>query len=405
MNSGNKKKSGEGMNACMLGFFDYTVDARVQSYVTMLLDKGYSVDVLCYGDQSYQIVRGDSVVSVNALQRRENKEKSKYGYLWDIIKFFTRATTQVTKLHLRKKYKVIHVHNVPDFLIFSSWLPKMLGAKLILDIHDILPEFYARKFNVPMTSRLISILKFVEKISCSFADHVIVANDIWRDRIVQRSARPEKCTSFINYLDTSVFPLATSIRQAAENGTFKLIYHGTYSEHHGLDVAIKAVGILRDKIGPFKLLMYGSGPYKNELINLIQTIGVENYIEISEGVPYQDVPKFLKGADLGIVPKKDGIFVGEAISTKLFQYVAMGIPTVVSRTVAEQRYFDEDEVKFFEPGNPEDMARCIQELYENPQSRLAMAQRALRKMDGYSLPANTSKYIHIIDELTSGNRR
>jgi glycosyltransferase involved in cell wall biosynthesis len=111
------------------------------------------------------------------------------------------------------------------------------------------------------------------------------------------------------------------------------------------------------------------------------------------------------GADLGIVPKKDGVFVGEAISTKLFQYTAVGLPAVVSRTVAEQRYFNEDEVKFFNPGNPEDMARCIQELYENPQSRLDMAQRALKKRDVYSLSANTPKYVRIIDDLITRNRR
>ena len=77
----------------------------------------------------------------------------------------------------------------------------------------------------------------------------------------------------------------------------------------------------------------------------------------------------------------------------------MGIPAVVSRTRAEQQYFSEDEVKYFIPGDPEDMACRILELYENPELRTAMAQRALRKIDQYNLETNAKKYLQIIHTL------
>lgn len=397
--SNSKETANQPVTACMLGYFLYDYDARIQNYVNILMKEGYSVDVIGLGKENYQVNSGEAKLSVIALKDRSQREKNIFHYIWNLIHFFILAMVKVSILNFRKKYRFIHVHNVPDFLVFTAWLPKLAGVKIILDIHDILPEFYAMKFQVNANNVIITVLKYIEKLSCWFADHVIVANDIWRDTLIKRSVNAQKCTSIINYPDTSLFHPKSELKPETRNGCFTLIYHGTFTEYHGLDIAVKAVNILRNKIEGIKLLVYGGGTFENNLRILIRSLGVENYIEIREKVSLQQVPEILKCADIGIVPKKDGLFVGEAISTKLFQYTAMGIPSVVSRTVAEQRYFREDEIKFFTPGDPVDMARCIQELYENPQARIDMAQRALRKMDEYSLKANSKKYLGIIDSL------
>jgi hypothetical protein len=94
-----------------------------------------------------------------------------------------------------RKFDLVHVHNIPDFLIFSGYPAKWRGARLILDIHDIVPELFATKFGAPPQSLLVRSLKWVEKISAGDSDHVILANHIWLERYTARSAAAQKCSS------------------------------------------------------------------------------------------------------------------------------------------------------------------------------------------------------------------
>ena len=86
-------------------------------------------------------------------------ESSKYSYLWRLTQFCAKSSFYLSRLQLKRKYDLVHVHNVPDFLVFSAWLPKLAGAKIILDIHDILPEFFANKFRKPEGSVYVKLLK------------------------------------------------------------------------------------------------------------------------------------------------------------------------------------------------------------------------------------------------------
>ena len=127
------------------------------------------------------------------------------SHFLELSTFFFLCIVWVTKLFFRKNYDLIHVHNVPDSQVFAAFIPKLFGAKIILDIHDIVPEFYAQKFNVEEDHMLVRILKWIEKISTAYADHVIVANDIWRDTLTRRSVNAEKVTMVLNAPDDLYF--------------------------------------------------------------------------------------------------------------------------------------------------------------------------------------------------------
>lgn len=385
--------------ACMLGYFNYEFDMRVQNYVNILTDHGYSVDVLCLGKEDYISVCPNGVsAKIHAIQERTKTENGKFDFLSNIFRFSMKAAYVLTSLYKKRQYEFIHVHNVPDFLVFTALIAKLRGAKVVLDIHDILPEFYARKFDMPANSGVVSLLKLAEKVSCRFADHVIIANDCWRDLVARRSASPEKCTAIINFPDSRLFH-AGNRKKWVKNECFKIFYHGSYTEHHGLDIALKAMAILKDKIDNFRFILYGKGPYEPVMRDMIADLKLGGWVSMRAPVPLEEIPLVLREADLGIVPKKDGIFVGEALSTKLFQYTSMGIPSVVSRTPAEMRYFGEDEVKYFHASDPVDLACCIREMYEDDRGRERFGQKALDKSKNYTLEATAKHYMRIIESL------
>ncbi len=133
-----------------------------------------------------------------------------------LLKFWFSASLLLTRRHLRRRYDLIHVHNMPDFLVFAAWLPKLTGAKIILDIHDIMPEFYASKFKKGENAFGIKVLKRIERASARFADHVIISNHLWLKPFVSRSAPERKCSVFINHVNQTIFyrrPRARNGRQ------------------------------------------------------------------------------------------------------------------------------------------------------------------------------------------------
>ena len=396
-------KSDVKRSACMLGHIIYDVDARVKKYVQFLLHRGFRVDVLCVSDAANKTddkpVESVSLVVVKELPRAQT---SRFNYLLGTLVYLFKAAWKLSALQFKRRYTVVHVHNMPDFFVFAAIVPKLGGAVVILDIHDRVPELYARKFGTSTRSVPVRLLRFVERVSCRFADHVIIANDVWRQRLIDEGVIPaENCTALPNFPDTNLFRARDPVSARQLGSPCKIIYHGSFTEFHGVDVAIKAMARLKEKLPSVQFLIYGGGPYEAELRRLIAELGVEEIVKMCGSVSYSKVGEVLRGCDIAVVPKKAGVFSDDALSTKLFEYAAVGLPAVVSRTSAEMRYFSEGEVRYFNPGDAEDMARCIRELYENPDLRHSLVVNAGHRLRHYGIEQIESGYTELVERLAS----
>src|ERR1019366_3267693 len=133
---------------CMLVYSNYEADGRVRRYAETLAGRGDHVDVIALDDGAGQL--GDASISgvtVHRIQHRERNERSKWTYASRLLRFLLASSVFLTRRQDRVRYDLVHVHNVPDFLVFAAWYAKWGGAKLILDIHDIVPELFADKFS------------------------------------------------------------------------------------------------------------------------------------------------------------------------------------------------------------------------------------------------------------------
>ena len=148
--------------------------------------------------------------------------------------------------------------NMPDFLVFMlHGNPKLTGAKLILDIHDVVPELFANKFRTKLKSAYVELLKAIEKRSARFVDHVIVSNHLWRETVVQRSVPEEKCSVLINHVDPEMFSRHTRTRT---DGKFIVLFPGSFQWHQGLDIAIEAFAQVKTKVPNAEFHLYcGAG--------------------------------------------------------------------------------------------------------------------------------------------------
>lgn len=385
------------MKICMLAYAFYESDNRIRRYAETLARRGDDVEVVAIGKVGALKKEVISGVKVIRLQTRVVNEKKKYQYFVRPFLFLVKSFIYVTKEHVRDPYKLIHVHSVPDFEVFAALLPKLSGAKVILDIHDIVPEFYSSKFNCGKKSLITKLLVMVERWCCKFADQVIISNDIWRDLITTRSVSKEKCTSIINYPDTSIFTKPENLETNSKK--FVAMYPGTLNYHQGVDIAVKAIAIARNSIPEIEFHVFGAGPLLPVLENLVKELSMVDTVFLHGMLPLHEVAKKMASADLGIVPKRAEGFGNEAFSTKILEFMALGVPVIASETKIDRYYFQDDIIKFFHSGDENDLAEKIISLYTNKQERLNLAQSAYRYAIKNCWENKKEIYFNIIDSL------
>src|SRR2546426_2447612 len=338
------------MRICMLAYSIYEWDHRIIRYAKTLANRGDHVDVIALrrkGQDSSGLLNG---VHVFRIQKRDFTERRQTSYLVRILLFFFRGMWLVTCNHLRSRYDVIHVHSVPDFLVFSAWLPRLTGSKVILDIHDLLPEFYASKFKRGLGSLPCKILRIEERLSIAFSDYVIISNHLWQRKLLARSAKKQKCGVVLNLPDRSVFHPRERTRT---DDKFIVFFPGSLNRHQGVDIAIRAFALMKKKVPNAEFHIFGEGPEREGLIALASELGLAGSVLIRECVPVAEVAKRMENSDLGVVPKRNDSFGNEAFSTKVLEFMSMRVPVIVADTDIDHFYFNEEVVMFFRSGDAE----------------------------------------------------
>jgi len=385
---------------CMISYSQYEYDNRVHRYGESLIRRGDSVDVICLGAKE-QPSRGElNQVQLYRIQSRDYNESSPLSYLTRMLKFFWKAGVLCTRLDREKKYDIMHFHNIPDFGVFAMAFPKWRGAKVILDNHDLVPEFYQRKFNLGPDHLVIKLLRWVEKISCNFSHHVITVTTLWEKTLTGRSVSPERCTVVLNTPDPELFKRNEQALPVKSSGPFRLSYHGNLTEIFGVDLAIEAMPAVVKAFPGTRLHIYGQGKVKETLSALAAHLEVADAVVLHDPIQRHEVPEMLKQSDLGIDPKRDGVLAGEGLSSKCMEYHAMGVPSVVSAIPAATTYYSDQLVTFFEPGNSASLADKIIMLLGNPERRSAQVKETLRFSEKHHWRIYEKAYFKLLDMLT-----
>lgn len=383
------------MKICMLAYTIYESDNRVRLYAESLVEQGYAVDAIVVGKKGTKKKENLNGVGIHRIKERLSNKKNKFAFLKDIIVFFVLATFFLLKSP--RKYDIIHVHSVPDFLVFVVFIHKLLGAKIILDIHDIVPEFYADKFKVKKTSIIFKSLIFIEKLSCAISDHVIVGNEIWKKRLLKRSINSKnKCTALINYPNEKLF---YKFQKNVNKEKFIALYPGSLNYHQGLDVAILAFNYIVKEIKNIQFHIYGEGGRRKELEILIRENKLDEIVIFKNLLPITDIAKKMADASIGIIPKRAKGFGNEAFSTKSLQFLALGVPIVMSNTMIDKYYFNEDTVRFFNSEDSKDLAEKVIEVLKNENLKKNLIKNGLNYVKNNTWQKKRDTYFNIIKEL------
>lgn len=378
----------------------YYRDGRVRRYSETLVEQGNKVDVICPEDfnQSNYSFNGVRIFTIPL--ERTYKQKSQYLIEYGLAFFL--YTFRLIHLYLKYRYHIIHVHNIPDFMVFTAIVPKLFGAKIILDIHDPMPELFFSKYKSAPNGIVARILKFLEKISIKYSNVVITANDNFKNNLIIRGVPEKKITVINNVANANIFNRKKYNNGLQKNNDhFTLIYPGTIAPRYGLEIAIKALPALSKKIPDLQLLIIGNKvDYADELVSLAKKLDVLSFIEIRPAIPINKIPQEIAKADIGIYPALSDPHMDIATPTKVLEYAIMGIPIVASRLKVLEDLFDEASIMFFKPGDVEEFSNCVFELYNNPTLRTQLVQNADSVfVNKHSWENEKRKYLDLLNNL------
>jgi glycosyltransferase involved in cell wall biosynthesis len=393
---------------CMVVHAYYPLgETRVERQALALRDAGVAVDVVCLrkpGEPPEEVVDG---VAIHRLPVHRRKGSGTVTQFLEYLKFLVLALGRVAALHLRRRYAVVQVHNLPDSLVFAALVPRLAGAKVILDLHDLMPEFYAERFGRKPTSLAVRLIRAQERVSCAFADHIITVTELWREALLARGQPPEKISVVMNVADERIFN-ASVIDDGADqrsNG-LRLIYHGNLDRRYGLDLAVKAIDLVRRELPDVHLTLHGGGEYRETLEALIDQANLHDNIELSRDfVPTEALAKRIKAADVGLVPYRNGVFTGTILPTKLMEYAALGVPVIAARTRTIAAYFDDSMVEFFTPGDAQELAERISRLYRDRERRAELGRGISAFAERLRWRELGAEYVRLVERLSVAPRR
>jgi len=388
----------------MVVFNNYLTDTRVRREAEALLDRGDSVDVICLrekGQERTHVFKGARLYQVTTGKYRGS---SGMLYLAQYLEFFVAASFLLAFLHLRRRYQVVQVHTLPDFMVFVAIVPKLLGARVVLDVHDLMPELYQSKFHLRDSHWLVRFITWIERRSIGFADRAIAVHIPHLDALVRHGNPGDKFIVLLNLPDPRLFSRQTTTERSRD-ACFRLTYHGTIAQRHGLRVGLRALSKVRDEIENMEFRIIGVGEDVQYLAELSRELGLTDCVRISESwVPAEELVPVVLASDLGLVPILKDDFTQYMLPTKLLEYVALGVPVICSRTATIEAYFDDSMVRYVEPGNVDGLAAEILDLYRNPEKRRALATSANRFNQEYNWEKMKQQYYQLIDALAGEAR-
>jgi glycosyltransferase involved in cell wall biosynthesis len=281
-----------------------------------------------------------------------------------------------------------------------------MGARVLLDLHECMPEFFEMKYKLSARHPLVHVLMFLEQLSIRFADFAITCTRQMRERFIERGASDEKIDVILNSFDDERFDPRHYVGAKEHADGFVLSYHGTLEDMYSLDMVLRAVASLRGRIPGLRMRIYGDGPRRASLMALAEDLGLQEVVWFSDGfLPMQEVLPGIAQADAGIVAIRRDACFDLTHSNKMYDYVAMRKPVVLSRTRAVESYFGDECFQLFESGNEQDLARAIHELYLDPSLRERLVRRAAEVGEPYRWAHQRKLYVEIVERLACAGAR
>jgi glycosyltransferase involved in cell wall biosynthesis len=380
----------------MIAYTGYASDARVKRHARAIAERGDEIDVICLQNVQHGICDGVNVIGIQMPRYRGD---SRLNYLASYVRFFAVATWTSFRRACSRRYDVAIVCSMPDAVVICTIPLRLFGTKVILDIHDTMPELYLDKLDGRHDAIGAGILRLEERISAGLADRVLAVHDVHRDRLEAGGIARRKISVVLNAPDRRIFAPEVGKPSDQPPHEFTLVCHGTITKRLGIDIALVALARLRERLPGLRLVVIGAGDYLPQVKSLAARLELGELVKFIAPVPVEQLPGLIRGASLGLIPNRQSPATDLMLPVKLLEYAALELPIVAARLRTVEYYFGDDAVRLFTPGDPDALADAITQLHDNPAMRRQLTSKAKRQLETIGWPEQRARYFQVIDSL------
>jgi glycosyltransferase involved in cell wall biosynthesis len=350
----------------MVAYTYYPEDVRIKKEAEALTKNGHDIDVICMRKEGEKREENLNGVCVIRLPLRRAREGGKFRYVYQYFLFFLLSFFAITFRHLRKKYAIIHAHSLPDYLVFTGAVPKLLGSKIILDLHEAMPEIALSKFGATKSGFLYRISVLTEQASAAYSDKIITVTDEIKTLLVSRGVKRDKISLLYNVPQALEFKIPWSGKKN------RIVYAGSLYEYLDLETLLEAVAMVND----VELHIFGEGVLLARAMEIVAGKNLGARVYIHGRVTHDELIKKLPEFTAGIIPLRDTPITRLAVGNKVFEYVIAGIPVIASRLPAISGIFNDSCFYFYKPGSSESLSETIKKLISSQDEAVTKARNS-----------------------------
>ena len=337
---------------CMVVYSYYPNDPRVRKEAVALVRNGYEVTIICLrnkGEARGEVVDG---VFVRRLPLMTERGGGKLRYAYQYLMFFAMAAFAVTTAHIMKRFGVVHTHSLPDFIVFTAAFAKLTGAKVVLDLHEVMPEIYlSRMDSHGRDGFMFRLMVALERVSMAYADRVVTISDLIADIFVGRGLPRDKLTIIWNTPEILEASAPVTVKER------RLVYAGSVVEYQDFDAVVAAFAEMRD----VELDIFCNLEEAQELKSKIAERGLDN-MHIKSWLDPKELRGLLSGYAGAILPFVDSEITRIALGNKAIENPLMGLPVVATDLPGIRAVFDDSCVFFYKAGDSVDFVRAVRSL-------------------------------------------
>lgn len=393
-----------GKRAAVLLFSHYPSDPRPRRAAEALVNAGMQVDLICLRENAAEpkreVVGGVNLLRIPLRKRRDGK----LSYILQYSAFLIGCAAILTARMPKRRYDLVHAHNMPDFLVFSALVPKWFGARVILDLHDPMPELMMSIYKLRRESFAVRVLNRLEKWSIQFADSVLTVNLACKKLFSSRSGSAEKIHVIMNAPDEQIFEFQPSKSngptQRDSTKTFVIMYHGSLVERNGLELAVKAVEIARNTIPKVELRIFGSPTrFLERVMKSVRERGLTEVVHHLGPRTIEQIAVEIENCDVGVIPNLRSEFTEINTPTRIFEYLACGKPVIAPKAQGIQDYFGGQDIILFELGDDNDLALKIEYVFSHPSEVDEIVRRGQQVYLAHKWSQQRLRLLNLVGEL------
>ena len=399
-----------GMRVVAIMYSTYPADPRPRRAAEALTVEGASVEVICLKEineeAQHEFFNGVHITRISLRHHRGGK----LSYVRQYASFILLSAVILAGRAWKRRYDLVHIHNMPDVLVFSALAPKALGAKVILDLHDPMPELMMTIFGLREDSYWVWLLKKLEKWSIRFADAVLTANEAFKKIFSARGCPPEKISVIMNSPDEALFqyrePSSQGLGGRDTSKPFVIMYHGALVERYGLDLAVMALGKIKESIPSAELRIYGrSTSFLERVLDSVRKSELCAAVRYLGPRKLDQIPEAIHDCDVGIIPNHKSRFTEINMPTRIFEFLSQGKPVIAPRTQGVLDYFSPQQLVFFELGDAYDLAAKMEYVFSHPHEMAGIVERGQEVYRRYKWSGERLRFVSLVEWVLSRGAR